>query len=200
MTPILVGQYQPGTSVIHRLPVGVKVAVLAAVSVSIVSVRSTETAFVFLGLAAIVAVCARLRWRPIIRQLSWIVACAVVIAGFQWWLFGLGRAIESLLDLVSLALFATIVMATTPVHALLDAVVRWLRPVPFVDADRVALLLTLAMQSFPASIQLAYETRDAASARGLGHHPRIYLAPYVIRVVSRAQHTGDALTARGLGD
>ncbi len=43
------------------------------------------------------------------------------------------------------------------------------------------------------------ETRDAARARGL-RSPRAYLSPFVVRVIARAHETGDALTARGIGD
>ena len=50
------------------------------------------------------------------------------------------------------------------------------------------------------TLALALETRDAARARGLGRHPRVYLTPFVVRVVARAHEQGDALAARGLGD
>ena len=60
--------------------------------------------------------------------------------------------------------------------------------------------VALAIRAVPASIELAHETKDAASARGLGNNPRALLSPFVIRMVARAQLTGDALAARGIGD
>ncbi len=67
---------------------------------------------------------------------------------------------------------------------------------PVLRADAFRFLTQNLGQAF----DLALETRDAARARGLGRHPRAYLTPFVIRVVARAHETGDALTARGLGD
>ena len=54
--------------------------------------------------------------------------------------------------------------------------------------------------ALPGTLALALETRDAARARGLGRNPRVYLTPFVVRVVARAHEQGDALAARGLGD
>ena len=62
------------------------------------------------------------------------------------------------------------------------------------------LLLPMAIGALPGTLALALETRDAARARGLGRNPRVYLTPFVVRVVARAHEQGDALAARGLGD
>ncbi|WP_028707663.1 energy-coupling factor transporter transmembrane component T family protein [Propionicicella superfundia] len=200
MTSPLVGQYQPGDTLLHRMPVWIKIAGLGIWSIAIVSIRNLPWALACLLFALVLTGVARLRWRSAARQVRGVLIVAVAVAGFQWWLFGAARAVESLADLVSLALLALVVMTTTEVNALLDAVTRGLRRVPFVDADRVALLFALSMHALPESVELAQETRDAVAARGLGRNPRHYLAPYVVRVVARAQQTGDALAARGLGD
>lgn len=199
---VLVGVYQPGRSLLHRLPVGPKLLGLAVLSVGIVAVRSMPLAFVFLAVAAALAIIARLRGRLLWRATRYVLLIAVVVAGFQWWFYGRDKAIESLVDLVSLAVLALTVTATTPVNAMLDAIVRWLRPLRRfgVDPERVALTFSLAIAALPGTVSLALETRDAARARGLGRHPRAFLTPFVIRVVARAHETGDALTARGLGD
>ncbi|RYI99787.1 MAG: energy-coupling factor transporter transmembrane protein EcfT, partial [Actinomycetales bacterium] len=109
---------------------------------------------------------------------------------------------ESFLDLVTLALVALTLTATTPVNAMLDAIVRWIGPLRRVgvDPERVALTFSLAIAALPGTVALALETRDAARARGLGKHPRAFLTPFVIRVVARAHETGAALEARGLAD
>ena len=109
---------------------------------------------------------------------------------------------ETLVDLVALALAAITVSATTPVNAMLDTLVRAVRPLRRVgvDPERVALTISLAIGALPGTLALALETRDAARARGLGRHPRVYLTPFVVRVVARAHEQGDALAARGLGD
>ena len=196
--PVMIGLYQPGTTIVHRLPVAAKLIGLAGMSVAIVMIRSWPSAVVFFAVAVILAGVAGLRWRTLARQTRPILVMAVMIAAFQWWFFGAQRAVESMLDLISLAILALVVSATTPINAMIDAIVRWCRPLPKVDADRVALLLALAIRAIPASLEVANQTRDAAVARGLGRHPRAFLSPFVIRVVAGAQATGDALAARGL--
>jgi biotin transport system permease protein len=199
--PVFAGVYRPGDSLLHRLPVGVKLGGLAALSLSIVLVRSMPASLVFLVATLALAGIGRVPVTTLARAGRGVLLVAAVIAGFQWWLDGYAKAIETLVDLVSLAVAAVVLTATTPVNAMLDAIVRWLAPLRRlgVDPDRVALTFTLAVQALPGTVTLALETRDAARARGL-RSPRAYLSPFVIRVVARAHETGDALMARGIGD
>lgn len=199
---VLVGVYQPGDSLVHRLPVGLKVLLLGGFSLAIVLTRSATASWWFLGTAVLAALLARVRLGTLARAARVVLVFAVFVGALQWWFYGREKAVETLVDLVALALAAVVVTATTPVNAMLDALVRWIRPLRRVgvDPDRVALTFTLAIQSLPGTVSLALETRDAARARGLGRHPRAYLTPFVIRVVARAHETGDALQARGIGD
>ena len=201
-SPYLVGVYQPGSSLLHRLPVGVKLGALAVFSIVVVVVRSAPYAFVFLAVAVLAALVARTDLRLVARSLRSVLLFAAIFAALQWLLYGPAKATETLVDLVTLALAAVVVSATTPVNAMLDAFIRWIGPLRHVgvDPERVALTIGLAIQALPGTIALAVETRDAARARGLSRHPRAYLTPFVIRVVARAHETGDALHARGIGD
>ena len=198
----LVGVYQPGDSLLHRLPVGAKLLGLACFSLAIVLVRSMPASWVFLAVALGLAVLGRIQVTTLARATRVVLLMALFVGSLQWWFYGRDKAVETLVDLVALSLAAVVVTATTPVNAMLDAFVRWISPLRGVgvDPDRVALTLGLTIQALPGTIALALETRDAARARGLGRHPRAYLTPFVIRVVARAHETGDALHARGLGD
>ena len=111
------------------------------------------------------------------RATRGVLLVAGAAAAFQWWVAGLGKAVETLVDLVALTLAAVVVTSTTPVNGMLDALVRWIGPLRRVGVDpqRVAMTFALAIQGFPATVALALETRDAAQARGLGRHPRAYL-------------------------
>lgn len=199
---LLVGVHQPGHTVLHRLPVGVKMTGLAAYSLVVVLVRSAAWSWAFLALALAAALLGRVRLGTLARAARSVLLVALVVAGLQGWLYGLPKAVETFVDLLALALAAVVLTATTAVNAILDAVVRWLGPFRRLGAnpERVALTLSLALQAIPGTLALALETRDAARARGLGRHPRAFLTPFVVRVVARAHETGDALQARGLGD
>ncbi|WP_395694305.1 energy-coupling factor transporter transmembrane component T family protein [Nocardioides sp.] len=197
----LFGTYQPGRSLLHRAPVGLKIAGLSVFSLAVVLVRSMPAAFGFLAVAVLAALVARIDLRLLARSLRSVVLFAAVFAALQWLLYGPAKATETLVDLVTLALAAIVVTTTTQVNDMLDAFIRWITPLRRVgvDPDRVALTIGLAIQSLPGTVALAIETREAARARGL-RHPRAYLTPFVIRVVARAHETGDALQARGIGD
>jgi biotin transport system permease protein len=199
---LLVGVHQPGTTLLHRLPVGVKLTGLAAYSLTVVIVRSPTWSWVFLGLALSFALLGRVQVATLARAARSVLVIALVVAALQWWLYDLPKAVETFVDLLALALAAVVLSATTAVNAILDAIVRWLAPLRRFGAnpERVALTFSLTLQAIPGTLALGLETRDAARARGLGRHPRAYLTPFVIRVVARAHETGDALQARGLGD
>lgn len=196
------GVYRPGTTPLHRAPVGAKVAGLFVLSTVIVVVHGPAWGAGFLALAVVVALVGRVPLRSTVRGLRPVLVFAIVVAAFQWWWTGPTRAAESLLDLLALGLLALTLSVTTSTTAMLDAFTRWISPLrPLgVSPERVALTIGLAISSIPGTVQLALETRDAARARGLERSPRAYLTPFVIRVVAKAHETGDALQARGLGD
>lgn len=199
MSAPLLGGYVAGDTWVHRMPVGPKLVAMAIFGVAIVTVRSMPASFAYLGIAMVVAVMARLPLKVLLRTARAILILAVILSAIQGWLDGWPKAVETLGDLLALILAGVILTSTTSVNAILDALTRWLRHVPGIDADRVALTFGLAIQAIPGTVAIALETRSAARARGL-RHPRAYLTPFVIRVVGRAHETGDALQARGLGD
>ncbi|MEI2712565.1 MAG: energy-coupling factor transporter transmembrane protein EcfT [Nocardioides sp.] len=200
MSSILVGVYHPGRTWLHRLPVGAKVLALMVLSLVIVGVRDPWFACVALVTSLLIAASGRVPLRVLWRTTRTVLLFAVFAAVLQWWWYGGAKAVETLLDVVALAILAVTLSATTSMQAMLDAFIAWLGPFRRfgVNPERVALTISLAIGALPAILALAVETRDAARARGLGNHPRAYLTPFVIRVVARAYETGDALAARGL--
>ncbi|MBF4160391.1 energy-coupling factor transporter transmembrane protein EcfT [Nocardioides acrostichi] len=204
--PSFLAVYRPGDSVLHHARVGVKVGGLVAFSLVVVVVRGATLGLAvggaMLALAVVACLVGGLGLRASLRALRPLLVMVVALGTLQWVFYGPSAAAETALDLLALALAATVVSATTAVNAMLDAFVRWLRPLRAVGVrpERVALTFSLAIAALPGTLALALETRDAARARGLGRHPRAFLTPLVIRVVARAHETGDALAARGLAD
>ncbi|WP_017934088.1 energy-coupling factor transporter transmembrane component T family protein [Nocardioides sp. Iso805N] len=185
-----------------RLPVGAKMLTLIALSITTVALHGVRSAAALLGFVLVLAVSTRVPARTLLRTLRGIVLFAVVVAALQWWWIGPARALESLLDLTTLALLGVLLTATTPVGDMLEAFVRWAGPMRRfgVDPERVGLVISMAVEAIPGTITLARETRDAARTRGLERSPRALLTPFVIRVVARAHEKGAALQARGIGD
>lgn len=200
--PVLLGIYRPGTSVLHRLPVGPKMLGLLALGIAVVAVRGAPSAAAFLVAALLLAAIGRIGFGTTVRALRPLVVAVVLIGAFQAWQRGWGSATEAVCDLLALVLASTVLTATTPVNSILDAVVSWLSPFRRwgVEPQKVALAFSLMIRAVPGTLEIAQETRDAARARGLERHPRALLVPMVLRTVARAHETGAALTARGIGE
>lgn len=202
MTASPLGDYRPGTTVLHRLPVGAKLLGLLVLSVVGVVLRSVPTTTLLLVLALAACAVAGVRLGPAVRALRGVVVGLALLAAYQTWQQGAEHAFVVVGSLVAMVLLATAFTTTTSIERMVDAITRWLEPLRRFGArpDLVALAFSLMVRGIPLTLQIAAETRDAARARGLERSPRAYLTPLVIRVVAHARATGEALHARGVGD
>ena len=202
MTASPLGDYQPGTSVFHRLSVGAKLLGLLALSVLAVAFRGTATTSGLLVVAIGCCVVAGVRLARAARALRGVLVAMSLLAAYQTWQRGAEHAFVVVGALIGLLLLATVFTTTTSVERMVDAITRWLGPLRRfgVNPELVALAFSLMIRGIPLTLAIAAETREAARARGLERSPRAYLTPLVIRVVAHARATGEALHARGLGD
>ncbi|HVK28297.1 MAG TPA: energy-coupling factor transporter transmembrane component T [Nocardioides sp.] len=202
MTASPLGDYQPGTSALHRLPVGAKLLGLLALSALGVALRSVPTTAALLVLGVAACAVAGVRLRGAARALRGVAIGLALLAAYQTWQADGERAFVVTGSLVAMVLWATAFTTTTSIERLVDAITRWLGPFRRVGVrpELVALAFSLLVRGIPLTLEIAAETRDAARARGLERNPRAYLTPLVIRVVAHARATGEALHARGVGD
>lgn len=202
MSATLLGNYRPGTTLLHRLPAGAKLLALLAAGVMVVAVRGPLGAVAFLAAAVALVLWSGMGVRLALGALRGILVVAVLLGAYQSWQHGVPRAVESVGDLMTLVLLATVLTVTTPIDELLDTITRALTPFRRfgVNPEQVALAFSLMIRAIPTTIAIADQTRDAAVARGLQRSPRARLTPIVIRVVAHARATGDALQARGIGE
>ncbi len=202
MRSIAIGIYQPGTTIVHRLPAGPKLGLLFLYGVTVVMLSGPWALLGALGLTVALALYARLRPRTIVRGLRPLLLVMTLLGAFQWWQRGWPVAIEAVSTIVTLVIVSLVFTATTRSDRVLDAIVRGLEPFRRIGArpEKVALAFSLMITSIPRISAIAAETRDAARARGLGRSPRAYLTPMAIRTVAHANLVGEALAARGLGD
>lgn len=198
----LLGAYRPGTTLLHRMPVGPKLAVVAAWSVLVVATRDPAVSPALAVVAILVAAWSGLQLRRTLRTMRGFLLLMVLVAVFQTWQRGADVAATVVSSLVALLLVGLAFTATTAVDDLLGTVERIASPLRLVGArpERVALAFALVLRALPAVLEVAKQTRDAAKARGLERSPRALLVPFAIRVVAHAYATGDALAARGLDD
>lgn len=200
VTPL--GMYRPGTTFLHRLGIGPKLCALAALSIAVTVLQDPWVAIGGLAVMVVLAACARTGTYRTVRALRPILVVAVLLGAYQTWRGDWTLAVEVVADLLTLVLAATVMTATTPTDAMLDTVARTCGPLRRlgVAPDRVALAMALMLRSVPGLLQIAHDVRDAARARGLERSPRALLVPMALRTVARANATGEAMAARGIGD
>ena len=194
------GLYLPGTSWVHRLPAGVKLAALVLLGVASILIEGVLPVVigiaVMLVLYGIAGFTPLLAWRQV-KPLRWIL---LFIAAFQWWARGWQSAVDVVGVIVLLVLAAALVTLTTRTSALVEVIVAVLRPLrPLrVQPERVGLLIALGIRAVPIAAGFSNEVRDAQRARGLGASPRAYAAPLIVKALRHADAVGEALVARGL--
>jgi len=194
----LLGIHQPGSSPLHRLGPGTKLAGLAVVGLVLLLLPRWQLALgLLLGVLAAGAL-ARVRWPGLAPLLVLLAA----LGAFQLWQRGWEQAVQVCAALLALVLAGSLVTATTPADRLLDLLVRAARPLRRLGLreETVALAVALVLRTVPALGEVLAESRDAARARGLERSPRAFLVPTAVRTVARAHTVGEALAARGLGE
>ncbi|WP_300080360.1 energy-coupling factor transporter transmembrane protein EcfT [Propioniciclava sp.] len=197
------GLYQPGTSLLHRLPPGVKL--LALLAVGMVSVVAQRWWFVVLALVAATVVVylaagfsVGLWWRQI--RPMWLILA--LTAAMHVWASGWERAVAITGMIVVLVSLAALVTLTSPTASLVDAVVRasgWLRRFG-VDPERVGIFLLVGIRCVPLVAGLAAQVREAQIARRATTSVGAFLVPLIVRALREADALGEALVARGVDD
>ncbi len=194
--------HRPGDSPEHRAPAGLKLAVLGAGLLLLALVPGPGPVLAAAAVVLALAALARVGLRPLAAQVRPLLWLLVPLTGLQLWLSGPGRAVTVAGSLVVAVAGAALVTLTTRTEALLDALATVLRPLRRVgvDAERVALVLALAVRSVPVLAGIAGEVQQARAARGAERSLRAFAVPFVIRSLRHADRLGEALEARGADD
>ncbi|MBD0293404.1 MAG: energy-coupling factor transporter transmembrane protein EcfT [Jiangellaceae bacterium] len=193
--------FQPGTSWLHRLPAGAKLAgVLVALAVTIALDSPVQVTAGCAGAVLLFASAGLLPAAPAqVWPMRWLLAA---LTAFQVLTAGWAAAVVVTGRIVVAVLLAGLVTLTTRVVELLEVFERVLRPLRRlgIDPGRVSLVLALAIRAVPVVAGFATEVHDAQRARGLRGSPRAYAVPLVVRSLRHADALGEALAARGLDD
>jgi biotin transport system permease protein len=193
----VIGFYVAGTSVVHRCPPGVKLALLA-----VLLALTLRYPVAMLVPAALLYALARIPWRAALAQVRPLWMLLLVTGVFQLLTLGWERAVDITSGLLVSVALAALVTLTTRINAMLDVLVAVLRPLRRVgvDPERVALLLALTIRCVPLLVGIVATVREAQLARGAGRNPLALAVPVVVRTLRAADALGEALTARGLDD
>ena len=194
--------YVPRDSVVHRLPAGTKLLLLVLAAIGVLALSQPWQVAVALAVIALLYAAARIPWRTTLEQVRPLLWFLLALGLFQLAVAGWQRAVVVVGAMLGLVLLATLVSLTTRTTAMVDVVVRWLRPLRRVgvDPERVGLLVALGIRSVAVIIELAREVRQAQLARGASSSPLAFIVPLVVRTLRHADRLADALVARGVED
>ncbi|AQZ62642.1 Transmembrane component BioN of energizing module of biotin ECF transporter [[Actinomadura] parvosata subsp. kistnae] len=198
----LTGAYVPGSSPLHRLPAGAKLAGLAVACTALVLLGSplalAGAGVVVVALYALSRVGVAAAWAQV-RPVRWF---AVALFGMQLLFAGLDGAVSTTLRVVLAVALAGLVTLTTRTAAMMRALERCLSPARFVGLDpfRLSLLLSLTVRSVPVVAALAARVGEAQRARGVERSVRAFAVPLVVGALRHADALGEALSARGFDD
>lgn len=195
--------YQPGHSLLHRLPAGLKILLVCALILAVsLSVRDAWHVLPALALAAALYAIGRIRPRAAWDQVRPVLPMLLAILVLQWIVADLDTALRVSGALLVAVAVAGLVALTTRVSDMLDAVTRAAQPLRRVGVspDRVALVLVLTIRAIPLLARQLRQVTEARKARGLGMSIRALVVPTVLGALTTADQLGDALAARGVDD
>lgn len=199
----VLGVYSPGSSPVHLAPAWLKYLVLLSLpGLALALADARVTAACLLAALACYALAGRSILASVLLPLRGLWLIFVILGAHQWWLNGVVFAAVVLGNILLCMLLARLLMLTTPGPVLLDNLVGAARPFTRLGAnpERFGLAVSLMLRSIPYLVGSVRDVRESAKARGLERNPRALFLPVVVNAVAYAHQTGDALTARGLGD
>lgn len=194
--------FWPGTSVLHRAGVGVKLFALLAASSTLVWLGNVWLAGAVVGAVALVLVALRVPRRRIARLTRPILVGVAVIVAVQVVIGRTEAGVAAGARVLAVAALALLFTLTTSPRAIAGWVERALARVG-VRSDRVfrgGLAVGLAVRSVDHLGVVAGGVLDARRARGLGRSARAFAVPMVVGAGRYANGVGEALDARGLAD
>lgn len=198
----LLGLHQPGEGWLFRLGVGWKYLLMLALSLPALIIQAWPVTLVALALTIALLASSGIGPARMLR-LGWAMWLILgLLAAYQLVVLNPRAAVVVPGNLLLAVLAARLLTLTTPTPELLDALIVALRPLRFVglNPERVALAVALMIRSIPYLLGLFDDARDAARARGAERNVVALLMPMVLGSVAHAERTGEALTARGLGE
>lgn len=202
MNTATLGLYQPGSSVLHRISAGWKLAGMLLAVVAVVLLRQWWQLATAAGIVTLLYAAARIPPRVAWSQLRPLKYLIPILAALQIWLADWQTAVRVCGTIVLAVAIAALVTLTTRVSDMLDALVPVLRPLRRVgvDPDRIALLMAVTIRCIPLVAGIVTTVTEARKARGLGFSVVALGAPVVIRSLRAADALGEALIARGADD
>lgn len=197
-TPSIIGSYQPGTSIVHRSPVWLKILLVLGAGLCVGFFRSPLVSTVTFIAAVGWFTMSGSRWRTIAKMWPLLIALTPITA-YHLITGNSSLAYAVPLGIAACVLFATTTTATTPLTTIITLLTQSTRRLIGEHAALVVgLTIALTLRTIPLLLELFAATRQALHARHVRATPLRLILPVVLRATGHALSTGDALEARGV--
>ena len=224
LTDIMLGQYFPGNSAVHKLDPRSKI-VLALAFISAIFLAANYTAYVVVGLfICFVTLISGIPFKIILRSIKPLWIILLLTAGIHLFMTpgtplvewgplsitteGVRQAVQMSARLVYLILISSLLTFTTSPIALTDAIERLLSPLKIVKlpVHELAMMMTIALRFVPTLLEETDRIMKAQMARGAdfssgnilkrGQNLVPILVPLFISAFRRADELATAMEAR----
>ena len=198
----MVSLYVPGDSLLHRLPAGLKLILLALISAALMPVSNPVIlALVLAAALALYAALGRegLRQLRLIRPLLPILAIIIALHGLTG---TMAEGATVALRLLAMVLLANLVTLTTRMDDMLAAIAPLFRPLTLfgLSPRRPALAVTLVLRFVPVLLAVFAGLSEAWRARTGRTTSWRLIAPLALQALMLSDHVAEALIARGGAD
>jgi biotin transport system permease protein len=195
----MISLYLAQKSWLHRLPAGVKLLSLAAISLLLYPV---EQPAILLGVLTITLLAYASLDKAALQQLLALKALLPLfslIFLLQWWSVGFAAAAVLVMRMLTLILLANLITLTTRMDDMMDAVMPLFAPLRLlgVDTRRIAFAVTLLIRFIPVLMAVVSHLLDAWKARGGGRKLWRLAIPLTIQSIRLSDNVAEALAARG---
>lgn len=193
--------YSSRATWLHRVPAGLKLALLAAASLAVLPIEDWRwLAAALLGAAALYlsfGAAGTARLRALARLWPMMALIAAFHLAFGSWQ-GAAANVARLWLMIALA---DLVTMSTNVEAMIGALAPVLRPLSLVGLSHhaVALAVALVIRFVPLMMENWQARSEAWRARGGGRLPLRLVAPFAIETLRMADRAAESLAARGFG-
>lgn len=224
LTDIMLGQYFPGNSAVHKLDPRSKI-VLTLAFISAIFLAANYTAYVVVGLfICFVTLISGIPFKIILRSIKPLWIILLLTAGIHLFMTpgtplvewgplsitteGVRQAVQMSARLVYLILISSLLTFTTSPIALTDAIERLLSPLKIVKlpVHELAMMMTIALRFVPTLLEETDRIMKAQMARGAdfssgnilkrGQNLVPILVPLFISAFRRADELATAMEAR----
>ncbi|NUS68519.1 MAG: energy-coupling factor transporter transmembrane protein EcfT [Ensifer adhaerens] len=189
-----------GNSLLHRLPVRVKLIALVASSIGLFLSASLAVQAIAFIVAAAIYLSVGLSPKEALKRVGFVFLTIFFLAAVNLFYLSVSEVATLTLRLMALVLFAAAVTATTTISAFMDEITVLLNPLErlgWLKAADVSLALGLVLRFVPDIFARYQAIREAHRARGLPVRPLTIIGPLIILTLKDADTIAAAIDARG---